>query len=38
LAEVEALVIEDNVVAWAEGQMDVVKPTKSFDDVMEIKR
>jgi trigger factor len=38
LAEVEALVIEDNVVAWAEGQMDVVKPTKSFDEVMEIKR
>jgi trigger factor len=38
LAEVEAMVLEDNVVEWAAGQMTVITPTKSFDDVMEIKR
>jgi trigger factor len=38
LGEIEAMVIEDNVVAWAEQQMTVASVTKSFDDVMEIKR
>ncbi len=38
LGEVEALVIEDNVVAWAEKQMKIVSTPKSFDEVMEIKR
>jgi len=38
LGEVEAMVIEDNVVSWAEKQMTVVNTPKSFDDVMEIKR
>jgi len=38
LGEVEAMVIEDNVVAWAAQQMTVVSVVKSFDEVMEIKR
>ncbi len=38
LGEVEAMVIEDNVVNWASQQMSVVNSPKSFDDVMEIKR
>jgi trigger factor len=38
LGEVEALVIEENVVAWAEKQMKIVTTPKSFDEVMEIKR
>jgi trigger factor len=38
LGEVEALVIEENVVAWAEQQMTVAAPAKTFDEVMEIKR
>ena len=38
LGEVEALVIEENVVAWAEQKMKVVSLPKSFDEVMEIKR
>ena len=38
LGEVEAMVIEDNVVGWAEKQMTVVNTSKSFDEVMEIKR
>ena len=32
------LVIEENVVAWAEQKMKVVSLPKSFDEVMEIKR
>jgi len=38
LGEVEAMVIEDNVVGWAEQQMTAVNTPKSFDEVMEIKR
>jgi len=38
LGEVESMVIEDNVVGWAEQQMTVVNTPKSFDEVMEIKR
>ena len=38
LGEVEAMVIEDNVVTWAAQQMKVVGTPKSFDEVMEIKR
>jgi trigger factor len=38
LGEVEALVIEENVVAWAEQQMTVTATPKTFDEVMEIKR
>lgn len=38
LGEVEAMVLEDNVVEWASGQMNVVTLTKSFDEVMDIKR
>ena len=38
LGEVEAMVIEDNVVTWAAQQMKVVSTPKSFDEVMEIKR
>ncbi len=38
LAEVESMVLEDNVVEWASKQMTVSTPAKSFDEVMDIKR
>jgi trigger factor len=38
LAEVEALVLEDNVVEWAAGQMDAAEEKLAFDDLMGIKR
>jgi trigger factor len=38
LAEVEALVMEDNVVEWALGQMGVVDEKMSFDDLMGTKK
>jgi trigger factor len=38
LGEVEALVIEENVVAWAEQQMSLTMTPKTFDEVMDIKR
>jgi trigger factor len=38
LAEVEGMVLEDNVVEWAAASMAVTTPSKSFDEVMEIKR
>jgi trigger factor len=38
LAEVEALVMEDNVVEWALGQMGVVDEKMAFDDLMGTKK
>ncbi len=38
LAEVEGMVLEDNVVEWAAKSLDVSTTTKSFDEIMEIKR
>ena len=38
LQEVEGMVLEDNVVEWAARSMDVTTVTKSFDEIMEIKR
>ena len=38
LAEVEALVMEDNVVEWALGQMGVVDEKTTFDDLMGTKK
>ena len=38
LAEVEAMVVEDNVVEWAAKSMDVATVTQSFDEIMEITR
>ena len=38
LAEVEGMVLEDNVVDWAAKSMEVSTATKSFDEIMEIKR
>ena len=38
LAEVEGMVLEDNVVEWASKSLDVQTVTKSFDEIMEIKR
>jgi trigger factor len=38
LAEVEGMVLEDNVVEWAAKSLDVSTATKSFDEIMEIKR
>ena len=38
LAEVEALVMEDNVVEWALGNMHVVDEKMSFDDLMGTKK
>ena len=38
LAEVEALVMEDNVVEWALGQMGVVDENVAFDDLMGTKK
>ncbi len=38
LAEVEAMVLEDNVVEWAAQSMEVATVTQSFDEIMEITR
>jgi trigger factor len=38
LAEVEGMVLEDNVVEWAAKSLDVSIVAKSFDEIMEIKR
>ncbi len=38
LAEVESMVLEDNVVEWAAKLLDVSTVTQSFDEIMEIKR
>ena len=38
LAEVEAMVLEDNVVEWAAKSMDVSVAPQSFDEIMEITR
>lgn len=38
LGEVEAMVLEDNVVEWAAAQMTLDTPAHSFDEIMEIKR
>jgi len=38
LGEVEALVMEDNVVEWALGQVGVVDEKMSFDDLMGTKK
>lgn len=38
LAEVEAMVLEDNVVEWAARSMDVATVAQSFDEIMEIIR
>ncbi len=38
LAEVEALVMEDNVVEWALGNMRIVDEKTSFDDLMGTKK
>ncbi len=38
LAEVEGMVLEDNVVEWAAKLLDVSTTAKSFDEIMEIKR
>ena len=38
LAEVEGMVLEDNVVEWAAKSLDVLTVSKSFDEIMEIKR
>jgi len=38
LAEVEALVMEDNVVEWAMGNMKVVESKMPFDDLMGTKK
>ncbi len=38
LAEVEALVMEDNVVEWALGEMGVVDEKMTFDDLMGTKK
>lgn len=38
LAEVEAMVLEDNVVEWAAKSMDVSVVPQSFDEIMEITR
>ena len=38
LAEVEAMVLEDNVVEWAAKSLDVATVTHSFDEIMEIIR
>lgn len=38
LAEVEAMVLEDNVVEWAASSMDVENVNQTFDEIMEIKR
>jgi len=38
LAEVEGLVVEDNVVEWATTQMDVSNDDVAFDQLMGIER
>lgn len=38
MAEVEGLVLEDNVMDWAAGQMDVSDDSTTFGDLMDIKR
>jgi trigger factor len=38
LREVEGMVLEDNVVEWAAKQMEMTTVSRSFDDIMEIKR
>jgi trigger factor len=38
LAEVEAMVLEENVVEWAAKSMDVSVVEQAFDEIMEIKR
>jgi len=38
LAEVEALVMEDNVVEWALGKMNVTDESRDFDDLMGTKK
>ncbi len=38
LTEVEGMVLEDNVVEWAAKSLDVATVTKTFDEIMEIKR
>lgn len=38
LAEVEAVVAEDNIVTWCVGQMDVAEEKVSFDKLMGIER
>jgi trigger factor len=38
LGEVEALVLEDNVVEWAATQMEVSAEKLAFDDLMGTKR
>ena len=38
LAEVEGMVLEDNVVEWAARSLNVTSVAKSFDEIMEIKR
>ena len=38
LAEVESMVLEDNVVEWAAESMEVATVTQSFDEIMEIIR
>ena len=38
LAEIEGVVLEDNVVEWAAKSLDVATVTKTFDEIMEIKR
>ena len=38
LAEVEAMVLEENVVEWAAKSMDVSTVTQTFDEIMEITR
>jgi trigger factor len=38
LAEVEGMVLEDNVVEWAAKLLEVSTVTKTFDEIMEIKR
>lgn len=38
LAEVEGMVLEDNVVEWAAKSLEVSTVAKSFDETMEIKR
>ena len=38
LAEVEALVVEDNVVEWALGNMNVTEEPRDFDELMGTKK
>lgn len=38
LAEVEGMVLEDNIVEWAASNMEVTMANPTFDEIMEIKR